>query len=271
VPESAGEDGSFEWVVRDLRTNDIAYRAPKGWGIHGVDESTSRAVIHSLEDCETRLVSIADTASPELDLEAAGCIGKVEFSPNGELVVTHNLDDTTPPYTAAIFNTATGELLRTLENHALDGLAADFTPDSSQLVVGSLSGTVTVFDIAALLAGEPIDDAAPIQIPAHDSVVRIVTTSPDGSMAFSTSRNEPLKLWSLETGQLLGQFGSGAEGNDIGAFHPTLPQVMVASPPNLVRIHTLDMDELVDIMRSRLTRDLTEDECQLYLRMPCAD
>jgi WD40 repeat protein len=38
------------------------------------------------------------------------------------------------------------------------------------------------------------------------------------------------------------------------------------------RVWALDLDELADIARQRVTRDLTDAECQRYLRQPaCAD
>ena len=77
---------------------------------------------------------------------------------------------------------------------------ADFTPDGTRLVVGSDSGALTVFDVPALLSGVPLAEAVLLEILAHDTLIIIVSASPDGSMAFSSSRNEPLKLWSLESG-----------------------------------------------------------------------
>jgi WD40 repeat protein len=261
------------WVVRRTDTGDIVYQAPDGWIIRAVDGDTSRAVIFREDgpgEYRTLLVSTVD-GSTLAEFEA-GFLGKVEFSPDGELVVTHNLDPSGPPYATAIFEARTGQLLRSLEDSTYDGIVADFTPDAERLVVGSDSGELTVFDVPALLSGVPLAEAALLQIPAHDTLIIIVSTSPDGSMAFSSTRNEPLKLWSLESGQLLGEFGGLPEQGwrNAGAFHPTLPQLMVASPPNLVRLHTLDVDELVDIARSRFTRDLTEEECVLYLRRTCA-
>jgi hypothetical protein len=38
-----------------------------------------------------------------------------------------------------------------------------------------------------------------------------------------------------------------------------------------IGIFTLDPDELMEIARSRLSRTLTEEECQLYLRRSCAE
>ena len=261
------------WVIRRTDTTDVVYRAPEGWAIHGFDPGSSRAVIHREDgpsECQTRLVSMADD-SASIELEA-GCLGKVEFSPDGELVVTHNLDDFAAPYGTAIFKAQTGELLRsTLVGETAEGLVADFTPDGSRYVVVSVTGTLTVFDLPMLLSGAPLEDADLLVIPAHDGLVANLSVSPDGSMAISSTRNESLKLWSLETGQLLSQFGGNLEPGtrDVGAFHPTEPWLLVASPPNLIRIHTLDVDELIEIARSRFTREMTDEECQRYLRQAC--
>ncbi|MEA2058188.1 MAG: WD40 repeat domain-containing protein, partial [Actinomycetota bacterium] len=97
-------DADGAWVVRRTDTGDIVYRAPEGWGIRGVDADTSRAVIFREDgsgEYRTLLVSTAD-GSTLAELEA-GFLGKVAFSPDGELVVTHNLDPSAAPYATAIF------------------------------------------------------------------------------------------------------------------------------------------------------------------------
>ncbi|MDH3499659.1 MAG: hypothetical protein OEM97_06025, partial [Acidimicrobiia bacterium] len=78
----------------------------------------------------------------------------------------------------------------------------------------------------------------------------------------------PAKLWDLETGRPLGEFGT-TERTAI-AFHPTEPWLYTAEG-DTVTIHTLDIDELIEIANSRLTRDMTDDECQRYLRRGCAE
>jgi len=130
---------------------------------------------------------------------------------------------------------------------------------------------VFIFDVAALAGGAPADEALIREIPAHDSFVARLNLSPDGSMAATWAFTEPLKVWELDTGQLVGTFGGKIEGGTFhgGDFHPSLLRLVVTSPPNEVRIYTLDLDELVAIAESRLSRDMTEAECQLYFREPC--
>jgi WD40 repeat protein len=95
--------------------------------------------------------------------------------------------------------------------------------------------------------------------------------SPDGSMAATWGWTEPFKVWDLDTGQLLGQFGGVIDDGFFhgGDFHPMLPQLIVTSPPNEVRIYTLDTDELIDIATAGLSRDMTDEECQQYFRQAC--
>ncbi len=84
------------------------------------------------------------------------------------------------------------------------------------------------------------------------------------------AQNEPVKVWDLDTGQLLGQFGGKLDDGFADAdFHPSLPQLIVTSAPNEVRIHTLDIDDLIAIAESGLSRDMTQEECEQYFRRSC--
>ena len=116
-----------------------------------------------------------------------------------------------------------------------------------------------------------VDEAVILSIPAHDSLVFPISISADGTMAATAARNDRLKLWDLATGQELGQFGGELEGRlfNNGAFHRTLPHLLVTTPPSEVRIHTLDVDELIAIAESRLSRAMTEGECLQYFHGPC--
>ena len=152
----------------------------------------------------------------------------------------------------------TGDDLTAIVQRPASTLGVGFEPGLVERIVGDVSGQPAALPL--------------LEFALTELLIIVVSTSPDGSMAFSSTRNEPLKLWSLESGQLLGEFGGLPEQGwrNVGAFHPTLPQLMVASPPNLMRLHTLDVDALVGIAQSRLTRDLTDEECRLYLRRTCA-
>lgn len=72
----------------------------------------------------------------------------------------------------------------------------------------------------------------------------------------SRANDEPLKLWDLETGEKLGEFVT--TDPTVGAFHPTEPLLYVPLSGDEIGIYTLDTDDLMEIARSRLTWELTE-------------
>ena len=259
------------WVVRATDTGEVTYRAPEGWTIRGVSWDGTKAVIREITPDElfdpwrgpNRLVSAHDDSTIEL---ATPQMLWAIFSPNGELVFT-----THGPDGLALFDAASGELLANTGNSEYDGAALAFTADGTTLAIGSFVGDLYLFDVSKLLATGSFDEAEVLRITAHDSQVRSLAFSPDASMAATSARNDRLKLWDLDTGQQLGEFGGELEGrfSNIGAFHPTLPHLMVTTPLSEVRIHTLDVDELIAIARAGLSREMTEEECQRYFREPC--
>ena len=173
------------------------------------------------------------------------------------------------PNVAGVFDTRSGAELAGLNGALYGGFVAEFSADGSKLVTAT--GRLNVFDVATLRGGGSFDDALLREIDAHDSAVLALGLSPDGTMAVTDDREDPLKLWDLDTGRLLGEFGGtlDVEGKHLGDFHPTRPWLLVTTPPNAVRIHTLDIDELIEIARSRLSRQMSEAECTQYFRAAC--
>jgi WD40 repeat protein len=210
----------------------------------------------------TRLVNVDGTFIAELDV-AVGPSQSAVFSPDGRYV-------TTITSAIQIWDTATGAQVGSIEEYVLLGSSIQWTPDGRLLIVGGMDGFVNVFDVQRLLAGVPDWDALIRRITAHDGST-FVECCVEGSLILTVARGEPAKVWDLETGALVGEFGTPVEGDFVAAaFHPTEPRVYAEVGAYQIGIFTLDVDELIEISRSRLSRDLTEEECELYLRRSCA-
>jgi WD40 repeat protein len=270
VASKSAEDGP--WVVRTTDSGEMTYQAPAGWGIVGLSADGTQALIveeGKSDGCDPRLVSTID-GSVTTQLVDGDC-WLATFSADGKLIYTATR--ALEGGGMGLFDSESGELLGTPLEWARFGFGpgAAFTADGSTLVASNGQGSVFIFDVAALVSGARVDDALIREIAAHDSSVLRLKVSPDGSMAATWAFTEPLKVWELDTGQLVGQFGGKIEGGTFhdADFHPSLPWLVVTSPPDEVRIHTLDLDELVLIAVSRLSRDMTEGECQQYFREPC--
>jgi hypothetical protein len=263
---SAGIDADGRAVLWSTSQGREVFVAPDGWEVRGASDDGSLAVIAGPT---TRVVRTAD-GSLVTELDAGSGVHEAIFSPDLRSVVTNNNGVVYPGI--RVFDVSGGDLLGSIGT--LGGLASMFTPDGSQLVVGGYDGHVNIFDFAKLRAGVDERQAVVHSIAAHEAFILSATVSPDGTMLFSRAWDEPVRLWDLETGESLGEFGALDPANKYppaAAFHPTEPWLYASVGDSQIAIYTLDTDELVEIARSRLTRSFTEDECQLYLERSCSD
>jgi WD40 repeat protein len=84
----------------------------------------------------------------------------------------------------------------------------------------------------------------------------IVTTGPDGLV----------RLWDARDGSLLQAVSMGEDYGKAVAFTDDR-RVVVGTLNGLVAGLTFDIDELVQIGRTRVTRTLTDQECRTYLHL----
>ena len=257
---------SVLWSNSDGRE---VFVAPDGWAVTGVSDDGSLALVSGPS---TRVVRTADgSLVAELDAGfSAYDIFFGVFSPDLGYVVTNNNGRHYPGI--RVFDLSSGDLLGSIGS--LGGMPVSFSPDGSKLVVGSYDGQVRIFDFAKLRAGVDEREAVVHSIAAHEGFILTASVSPDGTMVFSRAWDELVKLWDVETGEALGEFGVLDPANrypPAAAFHPTKPWLFAAVGDSQIAIYTLDIDALIEIARAHLTRGLTDEECQLYLQRACGD
>jgi WD40 repeat protein/serine/threonine protein kinase/DNA-binding winged helix-turn-helix (wHTH) protein len=135
--------------------------------------------------------------------------------------------------------------------------AVAFSPDGAWLATAPLFGPVRIWDVGSG------DERA--RLVGHTGAVNDVAFSPDGSLLATGSTDGTVRLWDPEAGiQLLVLRGHDGVVWDV-AFSPDGSKLASASPSGDVRVWALDPDDLVEIARRSVTRDLTDDECRQYL------
>ena len=88
----------------------------------------------------------------------------------------------------------------------------------------------------------------------------------DGSLLAGTSRDGTTRIWDAETGQeRMTLFGISIDAK-YPSFSPDGKHLIV-SGDDLTQIYMLHLEELVALAKSRVTRSLTDLECQEYLHM----
>jgi WD40 repeat protein len=275
---TAGPDDRGDFVLWSNSDQRAVYTAPEGWHIRGISNDASLVVLVTSEltetgSVETRLVRTVD-GSEVARLDVGGReMPEAVFTPDDAVVLTSNNS------TSAVFrlwDATTGAFLREIEPALRDvggsvepveigGFGYRFTPDGTRLVVGGYDGTIWVLDTEGLLSGRPAAETIVRQIDAHNQLISRIRVSRNGGWLLSHANDEQGKVWDLDTGQALGEFGS--TNLMIGDFHPIEPLLYVPLPGDQIGVYTLDPDELMEIARSRLTRDMTVEECQAYLSL----
>ena len=254
-------DIESSWKVRNAITGETLYESPAGWFLQGISESGSAAVIFD-GTCDGPLV--VDVVTATTSRLNASC---AQFPPNNRRFVFSPDESLLVGSSDVLVGTILFDLSSD-DGYAVEGggPVVSFSRDGSQLLAIDEEGVFRVFSTAKLLEGFVGSEAEETRIDAHDGEPVWIAQSPDGSMAATSARGEPVRVWDLATGLPIGEFGGDLVSSEAHYFdfHPNEPWLLVASPPNEIRVFTLDVDELIAIAEARLIRQLTEAECLKY-------
>ena len=186
-------------------------------------------------------------------------IQQIAFSPDGKRLATANNDG------ATVWDITTGQKLLTFSGHGagvrLSGIA--FSPDGKSIATAGNDSAIRVWDSQTgteiyLLIG-------------HTGPAFGVAFSPNGKYLATSSVDRTIKIWTLpasgeQIGQPLTLYGHTASVYRV-AFSPDGSRLATVGRNPIVRIYALNIGDLVAIAKSRLTRELTPEECQRFLHV----
>jgi WD40 repeat protein/DNA-binding SARP family transcriptional activator len=183
----------------------------------------------------------------------------VAFSPDGKHVFTGGDDGYVREWEAT-----TGQELRTFPGEEMEVYGIALSPDGERLAIGRQDGVVTVWDVSS---GDKL-----FQLSGHAGLVLRLAFSQDGTRLVTASFDKFAKVWDAQTGQeLMTLYGNTSNVFGV-SFSPDGRHVATAGGDGTARIYTLDLDELTELARSRLTRPLTTEECRRYFHLEqCPD
>ena len=126
----------------------------------------------------------------------------VSFRPDGTLFTTPWRN----PISHILWNTATGQPIRSLLGHRAMPMGTSFSPDGRRVASCSFDGTVRIWDVAS---GTEIR-----QLTGHSSWVSLVAYSPDGTRLASSGKEGLVILWNADDGRRMLDLptGGGAYG-----------------------------------------------------------
>jgi len=207
----------------------------------------------------TAIIWDAKTGQTLLTVSNPLGIYRVAFSPDGTHLLTSggNPDDNGESV-YRVWNIQTGQELFTMAMPNLPGGLA-FSPDATRIVTSGFGGVVKMWDA---VTGQEL-----FRLSGHTGSVPNIDFSPDGSMVATVSGDGTAKLWNASTGkELLTLYGHTGSVSGV-AFSPDGTRLVTASNDGTARVYLLNIEELIALAKSRVTRSLTIDECQKHLHV----
>jgi WD40 repeat protein/serine/threonine protein kinase len=120
---------------------------------------------------------------------------------------------------ARVWDSRTGERIRTLSLPAGSFASLAFSPVSSQLAAGSSDGMVRIYN--------PLKDDRPLQEMKHGPKVKLVRYSPSGKTLLSAGESGAVRIWDLAKESVIAEIPSGVNGMRDARFSPDGEQVAV--------------------------------------------
>ncbi len=198
----------------------------------------------------TAIVTFTDHLKP--DQSAPSLLGGVAFSPDGKHILTGGTDGF-----AREWDAITGQEVRSFSGEDLEIYGLALSLDGKRLALGRQDGVITVWDVAS---GQKL-----LHLSGHAGLIARLAFSQDGTRLASASFDKVAKVWDVTTGQELATL-YGNTSNVFGvSFNPAGTQLATAGGDGTTRTFTLEMDDLIKVAHSRVTRSLTSDECLKYL------
>jgi WD40 repeat protein len=228
---------------------------PRFGGSGGVQPSADSVL-------RSRVIDVA-SGDEVLDLGERGVSGAL-FNPPGTFPAGRFLVVDVDDDVLEIYDMSTRRLLSSLDFGEKYVWGLSFDPHGRWLAGGGGVGHAWALDFDAVAAGADPKDAMVFDTVADQGVTAGTALSADGVLASAGLSDGHVKLWNVSTGQLLVELVAGPNGTGAIEFSPD-GSYLVYNDGGVMRRYPMDADRLVELAKSRLTRDLTADECRTYL------
>lgn len=187
--------------------------------------------------------------------EFGDAVTSVAYSPDGKYIVAGG--GTGGSGYGVILDATTGEKLFTLP---LDGFlgAVSYSPDGKRVALSDFNGTVSIWDAQT---GELL-----LTLRGHTTWVYAIPFSRDGKWIATASSDGTARVWEALTGENVLTLNVDSQGVGGVEFSPDGKHLAVGGKSG-ISIFYLQIEDVIALAKTRVTRQLTIEECQQYLHM----
>jgi WD40 repeat protein len=181
------------------------------------------------------------------------------FNPDGTHLATSSDGGFGFDPTVTMWNLTTHQAVFTTPNQPnfIFGLA--FDNGGSRFATGAVDGVLRLWDSKT---GKEL-----LTLPGHTYTLVDIDFSVDGQYIATAGFEGTAKLWDAETGKELLTLIGHTGGISGVSFSPDGTRLATSSADGTVRVYLLNIEELIALAKSRVTRSLTTEECQKYLHV----
>ena len=160
---------------------------------------------------------------------------------------------------ASVLGVAPDAKLYELRDHVDVVNSIRFSADSSRLLTASWDGSAIVWDA---VSGEALH-----RLQGHVGRLASAAFSPDGNLIATAGFDGETILWDAKKGEKIFVLSSWGEALRDVAFSPDGKRLITSDNSGAVRVYVVPTEELLALAHERVTRTLTEKECQMFLHI----
>jgi WD40 repeat protein len=212
----------------------IAISPDNTWLALGESTSGTEGILHVFD-----ILTLAEQAQVNVSL-GLPLLCTITFSPGGNLVASG-----TGSGAIQVWNASNLSHITTIRGDHGQVTSIAFSSNGSQIVSGSLNGTVRVRPVAS-------SEEQPAQIPGHDARVTQVVFSSDGSRLVTGSFDKTVRIWDGLTCEELAVLHGHEDTVRTVAYSPDGARVISGSRDGTVRVWgALDFEEIAVLKNHR--------------------
>jgi basic membrane protein A len=181
-------------------------------------------------------------------------INSLAFSPNGKRLATTHQEGI-----AKVWDVSSGKPLLSLRGHTDRVYYITYNQDGTRLATASDDGTGKVWD------GDTGQELFTLR--GKTGWINGVAFDPGGSRLATAGQDGTVKVWDAKTGQELLTLRGNTDAVLGLAFSPDGSRLYTAGADGTTRVFLLQIEDLMELGRKRLTRSFTAKECQQYLHL----